>query len=123
MGEELVAKKRSAAIKLGKDSQPFDPDLGEDFVPVYIETVSEEIKQIARDIRKFAKLIPREIVVVVDGEEDPIAKLLRRQAARLMAGANNLYEVGFIDFEKIQEDRVDAILEDGDADDDDQDTE
>jgi len=123
MGDELVVKKRSAAIKLAKDSQRYDPDLGEDFVPIYIETVSEDIKQIARDIRKFAKLIPREIVVEVDGEEDPIAKLLRRQATRLMAGANNLYEVGFIDFEKLEEDVVDAILEDGDTDDDDQDTE
>jgi hypothetical protein len=94
--EEIVIQKRQAAIKLAKNLEPFNYTLGEEFDAIYIETLTEDIKQCAREIKKLATvwdhfckqpvtaieaLNPPE--VEIDGESDRVTKLMRRYSTRI----------------------------------------
>ena len=125
LDDELVIKKRAAAIKLAKELQPYDVSLGPDFLPVYMEILTEDMKQIGRDNRKLAKDLdevadtlgnPR-FAVTIDGEVEIITKLMRRYSTRITKACDLLYNGAYIDFEQHEEDEVDRILEEGDDDD------
>jgi hypothetical protein len=124
MAEEIVVKKRAAAIKLAKELKPFEIDLGEEFLAVYMETLTEDMKQIGRDNRRLAKeldVIAKDrgvaLLLTIDGESEPITKLLRRHSTRITKGCDLLYNATYIDFVQHEEDEVDKILEEGEEDD------
>jgi Txe/YoeB family toxin of Txe-Axe toxin-antitoxin module len=91
MSEELVIKKRAAAIKLAKELQPFEMNLGAEFLPVYMETLTEDLKQLGRDNRRLAKeldVIAKKLQgdlfsISIDGEGETITKLMRRYSTRI----------------------------------------
>lgn len=126
--DELAFKKRAAAIKLAKELKPYDLDLGYEFLPVYMETLTEDMKQVGRDNRKLAKAIDtiakeleKELFTVsIDGESEVISKLMRRYSTRITKACDLLYEATYIDFDEHEEDTVEKILSDGEEDDDDE---
>lgn len=131
MGEdEVVLKKRSAAIKLAKELKPFDIELGFEFLAVYIETLTEDMKQIARDNRRLAKEIDKLSKATsgaifkfeVDEEDENISKLMRRFSTRINKSCGLLYETAYLDFEAYEQQKADEILAE-DEDDDDSDDE
>jgi len=123
--EEFVVKKRSAAIKLAKELKPFDMELGMELLPIYIETLTEDMKQIARDNRRLAKELDVIAKVLekplfsltLDGEHEIITKLMRRHSTRINKGCGLLYETAYIDFEAHEEAKVDVILNEDETDD------
>lgn len=124
----VVVQKRQAAIKLAKNLEPFNPDLGQDYDAVYVETLTEEIKQIAREIKKIAKVVAlldtKEtgyLSIKVDEEEERVTKLLRRYCTRIQKMADLIYEVSYVDYEQLEQDALLRIM-DIDEDDDDEDT-
>jgi hypothetical protein len=125
MSEEIAVKKRAAAIKLAKELKPYDMGLGDEFLPVYMETLTEDMKQVSRDNRRLAKeidLIARArqeelFAMEIDGEKEVISKLLRRGCTRITKGCDLLYNATYIDFEQHEEDEIDRILEEGEEDD------
>jgi ribosomal protein S6 len=129
--EEIVIQKRQAAIKLAKNLEPFNPKLGQEFDAVYIETLTEEIKQLAREIKKLAKvvaLLDTEetgfLSIKVDGEEERVTKLMRRYTTRIQKMADLIYETAYIDFEGLEQDEIREMMkvdEEGDEDDDNED--
>ena len=126
MSEELVVKKRAAAIKLAKELKPYDMNLGAEFLPVYMETLTEDLKQMSRDNRRLAKELDviakniqdRLFTISIDGEGETITKLMRRFSTRVTKACDLLYNATYIDFEEHEEGEVDAILEEGEEDDD-----
>ncbi len=142
--EAVVIQKRQAAIKLAKNMEPFNPDLGEEFDAIYVETLTEDIKQLAREMKKLAKVIAvsdqasaamlidptkitasqaefyKPLMVTVDGEEERVTKLMRRYCTRIQKMSDLIYEVAFLDFEQVEQDKLKFIMEDG-ADDDEED--
>jgi ribosomal protein S6 len=127
--EAVVIKKRQAAIKLAKNLEPFNHTLGEEFDAVYVETLTEEIKQLAREIKKLAKGIDlyhsepcedRSLTVVVDGEEERVTKLMRRYSTRIQKMADLIYEVAYIDFEGMAQQELDKIMEEDEEGDEDE---
>ena len=125
MNEELAFKKRAAAIKLAKEHKPFDVTLGGEFLPVYMETLTEDLKQLGRDNRRLAKELDNKAKldevapysITLDGESETISKLMRRYSTRITKSCNLLYDATYIDFEELEEESVDAILEEGEEDD------
>jgi hypothetical protein len=133
--EALVIQKRQAAIKLAKNLEPFNPELGEEFDAVYVETLTEEIKQCAREIKKLAKVVglvdvstrPENVLnlnlpltVKIDDEEERVTKLMRRYSTRIQRMADLIYEVAYMDFGALAEEAVQRILEVDDEEDDDE---
>jgi Txe/YoeB family toxin of Txe-Axe toxin-antitoxin module len=127
MGEEdLVVKKRGAAIKLAKELKPFDLELGYEFLAVYIETITEDMKQIARDNRRLAKeidvmgngLTGKPFTIVVDEEPENISKLMRRFSTRINKSCGLIYETAYLDFEIYEAAKAEAILAEDEEDDD-----
>jgi Txe/YoeB family toxin of Txe-Axe toxin-antitoxin module len=123
--DELTVRKRSAAIKLAKELKPYDMDLGMDFLPIYIETMTEDMKQIGRDNRRLAKeldLIAKNITgnlftIPLDGESEVITKLMRRYSTRINKSCTLLYEIAYLDFDAHEEAKVEAHLEEDEDDD------
>jgi hypothetical protein len=129
---EVVIQKRQAAIKLAKNLEPFNYTLGEEFDAVYVETLTEDIKQCAREIKKLATvwdhfckqpvtaieaLSPPE--VEIDGESDRVTKLMRRYSTRIQKMADLIYEVAYMDFEGMEQEQIKQIMEDEEGEDDD----
>ena len=141
--EGVVIQKRQAAIKLAKNMEPFNVDLGQEIDAVYIETVTEDIKQLARDMKKLARVIAvsdqasaamlidptkitasqaefyKPLMVTIDGEDERVTKLMRRYCTRIQKMSDLIYEVAFLDFEQVQQDKLKYIMEDEDDDDED----
>ena len=131
--ESVIIQKRMASIKLAKNMEPFNPDLGEEFDAVYIETLTEDIKQLAREIKKLAKVVAvrdatlgvpgddhAPLTVMLDDEEERVTKLLRRYCTRIQKMADLIYEVAFIDYIQLQQDELHKIMEVDEDDDDDE---
>jgi hypothetical protein len=115
--DEIVIQRRQAAIKLAKNLEPFNPKLGEIYNAIYIETLTEEIKQLAREIKKLAKTVAlldtKEtgfLSVNVDGEEERVTKLMRRYCSRIQTMSDLIYEVAYIDFEGLEQDEIKAMM-------------
>ncbi len=124
--EESVIQKRQASIKLAKNLEPFNYTLGQEFDAIYIETLTEDIKQLAREINKLAKVVAvadavkvdcREpyqftpLTVQVDGEEERVTKLMRRYSTRIKKMADLIYEVAFMDFERLEQEEIKNIMD------------
>ena len=95
--DEVVIQKKQVAIKLAKNLEPFDPRLGATFDAIYVETLTEDIKQLAREIKKLAKVVAlldtKEtgyLSVQVDGEEERVTKMMRRYSTRIQKMADLL---------------------------------
>lgn len=124
--EEYASRRRSASIKLAKELKPFDLDLGYESLPAYMETLTEDVKQYARDIRRLAKELDltskrhavEPYTVIIDEESAVISALLRRYSSRINKSCVLLYETAYIDFQAHAESKLDAILEEDDATDD-----
>ena len=133
--EAIVIQKKQAAIKLAKNLEPFNYKLGQEYDAIYVETLTEDIKQLARELKKFATVFdifckqkaltdppmgvpikPPE--VEVDGESDRVTKLMRRYTKRIQTMADLLYEVAFMDFEGLQQEELKDIMEVEEGDDD-----
>ncbi len=137
--ESVIVQKRMAAIKLAKNLEEFNPDLGEEFDAVYIETLTEEMKQAARELKKLAKIVGTidaadtweswhrdlklPLMVTIDGEEERVTKMMRRYCTRIQKMADLIYEVAFIDYGQLQQDELKRIMEVDDDGDDDEDPE
>jgi len=134
--EEIVIQKRQAAIKLAKNMEPFKPEIGEEFDAVYVETLTEEIKHLAREMKKLAKvvgmadvatrpenahMVTLPLTVHVDGEEERVTKLMRRYSTRIQRMADLIYDVAYLDFEGWKQDQLKEIMEDDEDDDEDED--
>jgi len=128
--EELLTKKRAAAIKLAKELKPFDMELGDELLPIYMETLTEDMKQVARDNRRLAKeldMIAKAVrfedgqlfTIIIDGEVEVISKLMRRHSTRISKACGLLYETAYIDFGAHEEAKVEDILKGDEEDDDD----
>jgi hypothetical protein len=125
--EAIVIQKRQAAIKLAKNMEPFNPDLGEEFDAVYIETLTEDIKQLAREIKKVAKVVAllddKEtgyLSIKIDEEEERVTKVMRRYCTRIQRMADLIYAVAYLDFDAHEQDQLKEMMED-DEDDEDED--
>lgn len=134
--ESLVIQKRQAAIKLAKNLEPFNPDLGEEFDAIYVETLTEDIKQCAREIKKLAKVVAVNdaatgteeyhqrqypLTVIVDEEEERVTKLMRRYSTRIQRMCDLIYEVAYLDFGDLAEQAIQKIMEVDDEGEDDED--
>jgi len=139
MGElEDVVQKRQLAIKLAKNMEPFDHTIGEEFDAIYIETLTEDIKQDAREIKKLVKIVGTidgatsweewhqslklPLTVAVDGEEERVTKLMRRYCTRIQKMADLLYEVAYMDFDGLQQADIQRLMgvDDGSEEEDDE---
>ena len=122
--DSVTIQKRQAAIKLAKNLEPFNYTLGEDFDAVYVETLTEDIKQLAREFKKLAKVVavsdsalavPGEdhapLTVTVDGEEERVTKMMRRYSTRIMKMADLIYEVAYLDFAGLEQEELKGIME------------
>ena len=131
--DSVTIQKRQAAIKLAKNLEPFNHKLGEEFDAVYVETLTEDIKQLAREFKKLAKVVavsdsalavPGEdhapLTVTVDGEEERVTKMMRRYSTRIMKMADLIYEVAYLDFASKQQEELDGIMAVEDEGDDDE---
>lgn len=129
--EELILQKRQAAIKLAKNLEPFDFRLGEEFDAVYVETLTEDIKQLARDMKKLASVVSawlkdhpnlmegeKKIELTLDGETEPVTKLMRRYSTRIQKMADLIYNVAYMDFEGLAQEEIADITGDEEDDDD-----
>ena len=116
--DEISSKRRSAAFKLAKEGKKFDPTLSEEVLDVYIEQITEEVKQISRDLRKLAALVPKEIVVPVDGEDTVAPTLMRRWANRLKWASENIAHAATFDFEQWEKEQIEIVLEEDEDEDD-----
>lgn len=127
--EAIVIQKRQAAIKLAKNMEPFKPELGEEFDAVYVETLTEDIKQLAREMKKLARVVavadsltPGYLSVKVDEEEERVTKLMRRYSTRIQKMADLIYEVAYMDFDAHEQEEIKKMmLIEGEGDDDDED--
>jgi len=124
--DKVVIQKKQTAIKLAKNMEPFNPDLGQEFDAVYVETLTEDIKQMAREIKKLAKVVAlldtKEtgyLSVTVDGEEERVTKLMRRYCTRIQDMADLIYEAAYIDFEGLEQDQLKEMMKVDDEEDDD----
>jgi len=124
--DKVVIQKKQTAIKLAKNMEPFNPDLGQEFDAVYVETLTEDIKQMAREIKKLAKVVAlldtKEtgyLSVTVDGEEERVTKLMRRYCTRIQDMADLIYEAAYIDFEELEQDQLKEMMKVDDEEDDD----
>ena len=125
--DKVVIQKKQTAIKLAKNMEPFNPDLGQEFDAVYVETLTEDIKQMAREIKKLAKVVAlldtKEtgyLSVTVDGEEERVTKLMRRYCTRIQDMADLIYEAAYIDFEGLEQDQLKEMMKVDEEDDDDE---
>jgi ribosomal protein S6 len=123
--EEIVTQKRQAAIKLAKNLEPFNHTLGQEFDAVYVETLTEDIKQLAREMKKLAKVVAvadqyvpslgncvgLPLTVQIDGEEERVTKLMRRYCTRIQKMADLIYEVAYMDFEGLEQEEIKNIME------------
>jgi ribosomal protein S6 len=116
--EELVIQKRQAAIKLAKNLEPFTHTLGQEFDAIYVETLTEDIKQLAREMKKLAKVVTlldtQEtgfLSVNVDGEEERVTKLMRRYSTRIQKMADLIYNVAYMDFEGLEQEEIKKLME------------
>ncbi len=127
--EESVIQKRQASIKLAKNLEPFNYTLGQEFDAIYIETLTEDIKQLAREIKKLAKVVavsdsalavPGEdhspLMVLIDGEEERVTRVMRRYSTRIQKMADLIYEVSYLDYEALEQADIKDIM--GDEEDD-----
>ena len=124
--EAVVIQKRQAAIKLAKNLEPFNHALGQEFDAVYVETLTEDIKQLARDMKKLAKVVAlldtKEtgfLSITIDGEEERVTRLMRRYCTRIQKMADLIYEVAYMDFEGLEQSEIAKIMEVEDEGDDD----
>ena len=124
--EEIVIRKRQAAIKLAKNLEPFNVALGPEFDGIYVETLTEDIKQLAREIKKMARVIAVAdgltegyLSVKVDDEEERVTKLLRRYSTRIQKMADLVYEVAYLDFEELEDLQLKEMMEVDEDDDED----
>ena len=124
----MVIQRRQAAIKLAKNLEPFNPDLGSVYDAVYIETLTEDIKQLAREIKKLAKVVAlldtKEtgfLSIKVDDEEERVTKLMRRYSTRIQKMADLIHEVAYLDFQEIEQDEIKKMMDVDEEDDDDDD--
>lgn len=115
--EEVVIQKRQATIKLAKNLEPFIPTLGEEFDAIYVETLTEDIKQLAREIKKLAKVVALldtkdtgYLSITVDGEEERVTKLMRRYSTRIQKMADLIYEAAYIDFAGLEQDELKNMM-------------
>jgi hypothetical protein len=131
--EEIVIQKRQAAIKLAKNLEPFNHTLGQEFDAVYVETLTEDIKQLAREMKKLAKVIAVEdqasqveyqhaasnlpLKVEIDGEDERVTKLMRRYCTRIQKMADLIYEVAYMDFEGLEQEEIKQIMDEEEEDD------
>ena len=116
--EAVVIQKRQAAIKLAKNLEPFNHALGQEFDAVYVETLTEDIKQLARDMKKLAKVVAlldtKEtgfLSITIDGEEERVTRLMRRYCTRIQKMADLIYEVAYMDFEGLEQSEIAKIME------------
>lgn len=128
--DEVVIQRRQAAIKLAKNLEPFNPKLGAIYDAIYIETLTEDIKQLAREIKKLAKTVAlldtQEtgfLSVKVDGEEERVTKMMRRYSSRIQTMADLIYEVAYLDFEGLEQDEIKEMMKVEEEDDEDVDDE
>jgi ferritin-like protein len=129
--EEIVIQKRQAAIKLAKNLEPFNHALGQEFDAVYVETLTEDIKQLARELKKLAKVVAvyqqsvqdkwtneeRPLKVIVDEEEEPVTKLMRRYCTRIQKMSDLIYEVAYMDFEGLEQQEIKQIMDEDEEED------
>lgn len=133
--DEFVIQKRQASIKLAKNLEPFNHTLGQEFDAVYVETLTEDIKQLAREIKKMAKVVavrdaatvdwdandrltPFEpLTVVIDGEEERVTKLMRRYCTRIQKMADLIYDVAYMDFEGLEQQEIKQIMDEDEEED------
>tara|TARA_R110000772_G_scaffold267971_3_gene393576 strand:+ start:16146 stop:16544 length:399 start_codon:yes stop_codon:yes gene_type:complete len=115
--DKVVIQRKQAAIKLAKNLEPFNPDLGQEFDAVYIETLTEDIKQIARELKKLAKVValmdtPETgfLSVKVDDEEERVTKIMRRYCVRIQKMADLIYDAAYIDFEQVEQDQLKEMM-------------
>ena len=121
--DSVTIQKRQAAIKLAKNLEPFEPKLGEEFDAIYVEILTEDIKQLALEVKKLATVIAtwlknhpnllegeKKIEVMIDGETEPVTKLMRRYSSRIQKMANCLYEVAYLDFAEFEQDEIKEIM-------------
>ena len=109
----IVDQKTMAAIKLAKNLESFSYKLGPEYDPVYIETLTEDIKQQAREVKKLAKVVApvtAHLLVRVDGEDERVTKLMRRYSTRIQDMADLIYEVAHLNFEELQQQELDAMM-------------
>ncbi len=109
----IVDQKTKAAIKLAKNLESFSYKLGPEYDPVYIETLTEDIKQQAREVKKLAKVVApvtAHLLVRVDGEDERVTKLMRRYSTRIQDMADLIYEVAHLNFEELQQQELDAMM-------------
>ena len=129
--DAIVIQRKQAAIKLAKNLEPFNYKLGVEYDAIYIETLTEDIKQCAREIKKLTKVVAvadqtvsetykadLPLTVTVDGEEERVTKLMRRYSTRIQKMADLIYEVTFMDFEGLQQEELKDIMEVDEGDDD-----
>ena len=129
--DATVIQRQQAAIKLAKNLEPFNYKLGEEYNAIYIETLTEDIKQCAREIKKLTKVVAAAdqtvsetykadlpLTVTVDGEDERVTKLMRRYSTRIQKMADLIYEVAFMDFEGLQQEELKDIMEVDEGDDD-----
>jgi len=129
--DAIVIQRKQAAIKLAKNLEPFNYKLGVEYDAIYIETLTEDIKQCAREIKKLTKVVAAAdqtvsetykadlpLTVTVDGEEERVTKLMRRYSTRIQKMADLIYEVTFMDFEGLQQEELKDIMEVDEGDDD-----
>ena len=134
--DKVTIQKKQTAIKLAKNMEPFNPELGQEFDAVYFETLTEDIKQIAREIKKLAKVVAvadqaldnemlnnvvKPLTVIIDGEEERVTKMMRRYCTRIQDMADLIYEAAYIDFEGLEQENLKEMMKvDDDGEDDDE---
>jgi len=126
--EEVLTQKKQLAIKLAKNMEPFDFSIGEEFDAIYVETLTEDIKQAAREIKKLAKVVALldtketgHLTVIVKGEEERVTKMMRRYSTEIQEMADLLYGVAYMDFAGLAQAELDKRMgvDDGSSEEDD----
>jgi hypothetical protein len=69
----LDLKKNNTVVKLAMDLESYDPILGPEWIPVYVETLVAVLKQHSRKINKIGKLMME--CQMIDFEADTHSKL------------------------------------------------
>lgn len=118
MIDRVVLKRRAAAIKAARMLQPYPMELGEAYVLVYIETLTEGVKQSSRELRKLARDIDQRQLDLFEapGREYDETEKIREVCTQITTACQNVYEASYINFPQYEEEQVDKILDDEDED-------
>ncbi len=108
--DEEITMKRAAAIKLAKELKPYDTKLGQEFDTVYAEILTEDMKQLARETKKLAKVIDDyckklaaddltvdPLTAEIGGESERVTKLMRRYSSQIITMCDLLYQAVYLD--------------------------